>query len=73
MADLLIRDLPEDVIARIDQRAERLGISRAEYLRRHLASVSMESTVRVTRHSFEQFSEVFGDLADPEVMDQAWR
>ena len=27
----------------------------------------------VTRESLERFSEVFADLADPQVMDQAWR
>jgi hypothetical protein len=73
VADLLIRDLPDEVIVRIDQKAERLGISRAEYLRRHLTGVSIESAGRVTRQSLETFGEAFGDLADPEVMDQAWR
>ena len=73
MGDLLIRDLPDEVIVRIDQKAERLGISRAEYLRRHLAAVSIESAGRVTRQSLQAFGEAFEDLADPEVMDQAWR
>ncbi len=37
MPDVLIRDLPEDVVAAIEANAQRLGISRNEYLRRLLA------------------------------------
>jgi plasmid stability protein len=36
MADILIRDIPEEVIAAIDARAKRVGLSRTEYLRRAL-------------------------------------
>ena len=73
MTDLLIRDVPDEVVVKIDLRAERLGISRAEYLRRHMLTAAVGSTERVTRESLEQFSEVFQDLADPHVMDEAWR
>ncbi len=34
MADILIRDVPEEVLAAIDARDTRVGLSRAEYLRR---------------------------------------
>jgi hypothetical protein len=37
VSDLLIRDVPDDVVAVIDARASRLGLSRTEYLRRRLA------------------------------------
>lgn len=37
MSGILIRDVPEDVLAVIDARAERVGFSRSEYLRRTLA------------------------------------
>jgi hypothetical protein len=36
MADILIPDVPEDVIAAIDQKAQRLGLSRADHLLRVL-------------------------------------
>jgi hypothetical protein len=32
MADLLIPDVPDDVVAAIDTNAARLGLSRPEYL-----------------------------------------
>ena len=36
MPDVLIRSFPAEDLALLDQLAARLGISRAEYLRRHL-------------------------------------
>ena len=32
MTDLLIRDVPEEVVAAVDARASRLGLSRSEYV-----------------------------------------
>ncbi len=37
MTDIVIRDVPEDVIAAIDIKARRLGLSRIDYVRRALA------------------------------------
>src|ERR1039457_425444 len=37
MTDVLIRDVPDDVIAALDTHAARLGLSRSEYVRRRLA------------------------------------
>ena len=37
MTDVLIRDVPDDVIATVDAHASRLGLSRSEYVRRRLA------------------------------------
>ena len=34
MADMLIRDVPDDVIAALDAHAARLGLSRSEYVHR---------------------------------------
>lgn len=73
MPDLLIRDVPEEVVAAIDARAKRLGLSRTEYLRRQLmqAATSSESG-SVTAGDLRSFAETFADLEDPEVMKQAW-
>lgn len=73
MADLLIRDVPDEVVAAIDASASRLGVSRAEYLRRQLAREVVVTGEHVTVADFERFSEVFADLGDPEVMKGAWR
>jgi hypothetical protein len=36
MTDILIRDLPDEVIDALDARARQLGLSRSEYVRRLL-------------------------------------
>lgn len=72
MADLLIRDVPDDVVAAIDNKARRLGISRSEYLRRALVREQATTGGRVTVDDLARFSELFADLADEGVMRAAW-
>ncbi len=72
MTDLLIRDVPEEVVAAIDTNAKRLGLSRSQYLRRQLARDAGVSGQPVTVADLSRFSETFADLADPEVMARAW-
>ena len=71
--NLLIRDIPDDVVAALDAEAERLGLSRSEYLRRMLTQASARDGRAVTVSDLEQFEDMFADLADPELMDQAWQ
>jgi plasmid stability protein len=72
MADVLIRDVPDDVITVIDRRAAALGLSRSEYLRRLLSQEAGRSEVAVTVADLKHFSNLARDLDDPDVMDQAW-
>ncbi len=72
MTDLLIRDVPDDVLAAIDTKAQRLGVSRSEYLRRALARERAVADADVTVDDLERFADVFADLADEDVMRQAW-
>ncbi|HST46746.1 antitoxin [Jatrophihabitans sp.] len=72
MPDILIRDVPEEVLAAVDSHAATLGLSRNEYLRRQLAQDAHRSAVRVTMADLQWFTDTFGDLTDPEVMRQAW-
>ncbi len=72
MTDLLIRDVPDDVLAAIDAKAQRLGVSRSEYLRRALARERAVTDVDVTVDDLERFGDVFADLADEDVVRQAW-
>ena len=73
MTDVLIRDVPDNVIAALDAPAARLGLSRSEYVRRRLAQDAAVSGSAVSVQDLARFAEVFGDLADPDVMSQAWR
>jgi hypothetical protein len=72
MTDVLIRDVPDDVIAALDAHAGRLGLSRSEYVRRRLAQDAAVSGSAVSVQDLARFAEVFRDLGDPDVMSQAW-
>ena len=73
LTDVLIRDVPDDVIAALDARAGRLGLSRSEYVRRRLAQDASALGSPVSARDLARFAEVFGDLADPDVMSGAWQ
>jgi hypothetical protein len=73
MTDVLIRDVPDDVIAALDAHARRLGLSRSEYVRRRLAQDAATAGSPVSAEDLARFADVFGDLADPDVMSQAWK
>jgi plasmid stability protein len=73
MTDMLIRDVPDDVIAALEAHASRLGLSRSEYVRRRLAQDAGVSDSPVTTADLARFAGIFGDLADPDVMSQAWQ
>lgn len=72
LPDLLIRNVPAEVVAAIDTRAQRLRLSRNEYLRRQLTQDATVSTDAITVEDLSRFAEAFSDLSDPEVMDAAW-
>jgi plasmid stability protein len=71
--NLLIRDIPDDVVAALDSEAARLGLSRSEYVRRTLTQASERRHATATVADLAHFEETFTDLADDDLMDQAWR
>ena len=74
MPNILIRDLSQLAVDRIDAAAADLGLSRNEYLRRKLEQGSGPTGEQaVTAEDWQRSAEVFADLADPSVMEQAWR
>ena len=72
MTDVLIRDIPDDVIAALDAHAARLGLSRSEYVRRRLAQDAATPGSPVSVNDLARFARSFADLADPDVMSRAW-
>jgi hypothetical protein len=70
MTDVLIRDVPDDVLAVIERRASALGLSRSEYLRRQLSHLAARSDAVVTAADLERLSDVVRDLRNPDVMAQ---
>ncbi len=72
MTDVLIRDLPDDVVAALDAHAARLGLSRSEYVRRRLAQDAAVPNTPVSVEDLARFADAFSDLSDPDVMAGAW-
>lgn len=72
MSDVLIRDVPDDVLAGIDARASELGLSRVEYIRRRLAQDARTVRVSVTRDDLHRLGQAVAGLSDDELMRKAW-
>lgn len=72
MTDVLIRDVPDEVVAAVDEHAARLGLSRSEYVRRRLAQDAALQEPEVSVADLARFTDLFADLADPDVMSRAW-
>ena len=72
MTDILIRDVPDDVLAAIDAKAKRVGLSRSEYLRRALEREGAHDAGPVTLDQLQRVATLAKDLDDPEVMSGAW-
>jgi len=72
MTDILIRGVPDEVLAAIDAKAKRVGLSRTEYLRRALVREGSHDAGPVTVDQLERFARLARDLDDPEVMSHAW-
>lgn len=72
MGDILIRGLPDDLVAAIDAKARRAGLSRAEYIRRALAREGHTSPRATGVDDLALLADRVADLADPDVMRDAW-
>ncbi len=72
VADILIRDIPDEVLAAIDAKAKRVGLSRNEYLRRTLERERVAATRPVSVEDFQRFAALVQDLEDPALMTDAW-
>lgn len=71
--DVLVRDVPEDVLAGVDAHAARLGLSRVEYIRRRLAADAASTREAVSVTDLCSFADLAQDMADPQVMGAAWQ
>ncbi len=73
MPDLLIRDVPDDVIVAVDANAKRQGLSRSEFVRRLLAQQKALTDARpLVADDFRRLREALPDLDDAEIMRGAW-
>lgn len=75
MTDVLIRNVPEDDVRLLDHRAERLGVSRTEFLRRLLSeqarAESNQIRLDISVTDFAIFADI-PDAADEDFIRNAW-
>jgi hypothetical protein len=64
--------MPEEDLARSDGAAERLGLSRSEYLRRLIAGQPDVPVRKLVLADLDRFARGTADLGDPEAMRGAW-
>ena len=72
MTDIVISDVPDEVIAALDERAKRLGLSRTAYLRRMLDRERYQPSGPVTVDHLARISLLTDDLDDPSVTFHGW-
>ncbi len=72
MPDVLIRNFSADDLSLLDEQAARLGISRSEYLRRHLHREARRTVAPVTVEDLLELGDLVSDLVDDAVMSDAW-
>ena len=74
MADVLIRDLAEETVAKIDLLAGRSGLSRVEYLRRTVEQeAARASGSSATRDRWARLAELAHDVRSEDFESRAWR
>lgn len=72
MPEIVIRDIPDEIISVLAARAARLGMPLPEYARRRLVQDATAGAA-VGVDDFARFATRFADLDDPGAMDGAWR
>ncbi|HEV2888366.1 MAG TPA: antitoxin [Jatrophihabitans sp.] len=65
-------DASDGIPAAPESHADKLGFPRMEYLRRKLTQDAERPKAKITLEDLREFTNTFGDLADSEVMRQAW-
>jgi hypothetical protein len=74
MPDVFSRDLNQDAVDQIDASAANPGLSPNEYPHREFEEGPNPAGERlVTGEDWLRSANVFADLADPSVMEAAWR
>lgn len=72
MADVLIRDIPPEDLARIDAQAAKLRISRAEFIRRRLLQEARRATEPASRQDFQELTGLCQDLLGEDFDRRMW-
>ena len=72
MPNVLIRDIPQEDLELLDEQARRVGLSRADFLRRHLQQQARRCVTPVAVEDLEAMTRLLQDLGEDDVMADAW-
>ena len=72
MTDVLIRNVRDEDLARIDEQARRLGLSRGEYLRRQIVQAASRGDAEISVEDLRRAADRSKDLLAEDVMRDAW-
>ena len=72
MVNILIRKVPDDVLATTDAKARRVGLSRFAYLWRAVERERTETANPVIVSDLACFAHLAADLDDPTVISAGW-
>jgi len=72
MTDVLIRNIPEQTLKRIDEIAHKQRLSRSEFLRREIGHIAADAG-SATGIDWDRFSKAHQDLGNTKIMEQAWQ
>jgi len=73
VTDILIRNIPEDTLNRIDTMARKQKLSRSEYLRRYLDHIAGVETLSASMDDLRRAASAASDLLDPQIKEQTWQ
>lgn len=73
MTDVLVRGLSADEVVRLDERAEELGLTRQDLLRRTIRREIGVSETTVTWRDLQSLGQRHRDARNDSVLAQAWR
>lgn len=72
MPDILIRNISDSDLHSLDRQAQKAGLSRADYVRRHLEQQAPRSSSEVTPSDFERLALATKDLGNRGIIESAW-
>ncbi len=72
MADLLITDVPDNVVAALEAHASQFGLTCVEYVRRFLVNDASHKSADVHVADFRCLCQAFDGMADDDLLKKAW-
>jgi len=73
VTDILIRNIPDNTLNRINAMARKQKLSRSEYLRRYLDHIAGLETTTASLADLSRAADAAQDLLNAELMEKSWQ